>query len=183
MYSPDLLEALLTAGLFQLGAFQHREKHLPYRLRLDLLPSYPSVLAQSAKAIAELIEPLPSRLVCTSDAIALATVVSQLPGIPLVVHTGKLGQPAYNLVGAYDVGHAAALISLNTDHELDFIRQLINEAAGVGLHIAQWVSLTGIRHLNEFRHVAAIELRDMAEYLVEKGEMSAQMASLIVNDG
>jgi len=183
MYAPDLLEAVLNAGLFQLGSFQHADGHIPYRLRLDLLPSYPPVLAQSAKALAALIEPKPSRLVCTSDAIALATVVSQLLAIPLVVHSGKLGQPAHNLVGAYDVGHTATLISLNTDHEPDFIKRLIAEAAGVGLHIYQWVSLIGTGPVNELRHVAVIELRDMAEYLIERGEVSAQMASAIIPGG
>lgn len=183
MSSPDLLEAILSAGLFQLGAFQRVDKHVPFRLRLDLLPSYPAVLAQSAKALAALIELQPSRLLCTSDAVALATLVSQLLDVPLVVHSGKLGQPAHNLVGAYDVGHAAVLISLDTDHSLALIRQLVIEAAGVGLHVSQWVSLAGVGHINEFRHVAAIEMRDMAEYLVERGEVSAQMASLIVSDG
>lgn len=182
MSSPDLLEAILRAGLFQLGAFQRAGKHISFRLRLDLLPSYPAVLAQSAKALAALIELQPSRLLCTSDAVALATLVSQLLDVPLVVHSGKLGQPAHNLVGAYDVGHAAVLISLDTDHSLAFIRQLIIEASGVGLHVSQWVSLAGTAHINEFRHVAHFYRGDMAEYLVERGEVSAQMASLIVND-
>lgn len=180
MYSPDLLEAILNAGLFQLGSFQQSDAHIPYRLRLDLLPSYPAVLAQAAKAVAALIEQKPSRLVCTSDAVALATVVGQLLEIPLVVHSGKLGQPAYNLVGAYDVGHAAVLISLDTDDRSVFIEQLIEEAAGVGLHVSQWVSLIGTSRLNERRHVAVFELHDMAAYLVEKGEMNVQMASRIL---
>jgi hypothetical protein len=61
--------------------------------------------------------------------------------------------------------------------------RLVDEAANVGLHISQWVSLTGLGPINELRHVAAIELRDMAEYLVERGEVSAQMASRILGDG
>jgi hypothetical protein len=183
MYPAELMDAVLSAGLFQLGAFHHTTQHKPYRLRLDLLPSYPAVLMQSAKAVAALIEGRPSRLVCTSDAIALATVVSQALDIPLVIHSGKLGQPAHNLVGAYDVGHAAVLISLDTDQERAYIMRLVDEAANVGLHISQWVSLTGLGPINELRHVAAIELRDMAEYLVERGEVSAQMASRILGDG
>lgn len=180
MYSGELLDAVLDAGLFHLGAFQHAGGHLPYRLRLDLLPSYPAVLAQAAKAVAALIDTSPSRLVCTSDAIALATVVSQSLEVPLVVHSGLLGQPAHNLVGAYDVGHAAILISLNTDHRLDFITRLVAEAAGVGLHISQWVSLVSVEPIKELRHVAAISLRDMADYLVERREVSPQMASRII---
>ena len=182
MYSTELLDAILNAGLFQLGAFQQADDHLPYRLRLDLLTSYPAVLAQVAKAVAELIDTRPSRLVCTNDAIALATVISQFLDVPLVVHSGRLDQPAHDLVGAYDVGHVAVLISLNTDHKLAFIQQLIAEAAGVGLHISQWVSLVSTKPVNEIRHVAAINLSDMAEYLVEKGEVSAQMASRIFAD-
>lgn len=183
MYPVELMDAILSAGLVQLGAFQHTAHHKPYRLRLDLLPSYPAVLMQGAKAVVALMDGRPSRLVCTSDAIALATVVSQALEIPLVVHSGRFGQPAHNLVGAYDVGHAAALISLDTDHELAHIMRLVDEAANVGLHITQWVSLIGSRPISELRHAAVVDLRDMAEYLVKNGEVSAQMASHILNDG
>ena len=183
MYQPDLMGAILDAGLLQFGAFQQANGHDPYRLRLELIPSYPSVLAQAAQAIAELIETRPSRLVCTNTSTALATVTSQRLEIPLVVHSGKLGQPAHNLIGAYDVGHLAVLISLSTDYAPDFIECLVDEAASVGLQIAQWVSLIGnVKHVNKLRHVAAIDLHDMAEYLVERGEVSAQMAAQIFKD-
>jgi hypothetical protein len=129
-----------------------------------------------------LIDGQPSRLVCTEDALALATVVSQTLKIPLVVHSGTLGHPAHNLVGAYDVGHSAALISLMTEQAPGFIKRLAAEAASVGLNIAQWVSLIGIRPVNEIRHVAVLDLHDMTDILVERGEVSAQMASHILND-
>lgn len=182
MSLPELVDAILDAGLLQFGAFQHDDKHKPYRLHLSMLPSYPAILAQTSKAVAELIDGQPSRLVCTEDAVALATVVSQILSTPLVVHSGRLGHPAHNLVGAYDVGHSAALISLTNDHDASFIRRLIGEAAGVGLNIRQWVSLIDIRPVNDIRHAAVINLRDMADVLVERGEVSAQMASHILND-
>jgi hypothetical protein len=182
MYLPDLMDAILSAGLFQFGAFHQADKHNLYRLRFELLPSYPAVLAQAASAVTKLIDGRPSRLVCTNDSIALATIVGQTLEIPLVVHTGKLGQPAHNLIGAYDVGHAAVLISLSTDYSPGFVEKLVDEAAGVGLQIVQWVSLVGgINPVNELRHVAAIDLRDIAEYLVDRGEVSAQMAGQIFN--
>jgi hypothetical protein len=182
MHLPELVDAILSAGLLQFGAFQQGDRHKPYRLHLDMLPSYPAVLAQASTAVAALIDGQPSRLVCTEDALALATVVSQTLKIPLVVHSGTLGHPAHNLVGAYDVGHSAALISLTTQQESALIKRLVAEAAGVGLNITQWVSLIGLQPINEIRHAAVINLRDMADVLVERGEVSAQMASHILND-
>lgn len=182
MYVHDLADAILDAGLLQLGAFQQEDAHKPYCLHFNMLPSYPVVLGMAASAVKELIDGAPSRLVCTSDALALATLVSQTLAIPLVVHSGRLGHPAHNLIGAYDVGHSATLISLTTNQDAGFIKRLVGEAAGVGLNISQWVSLISIlRPVNEIRHVAAIELRDMAEALVNRGEVSAQMASHILN--
>jgi hypothetical protein len=182
MHLSDLVDAILDAGLLQFGAFQHADASSSYRLHLSMLPSYPAVLAQTSNAVATLIDGQPSRLVCTEDAISLATLVSQTLSIPLVVHSGRLGHPAHNLVGAYDVGHSAALISLTTQQDSAFIKRLVAEAAGVGLNITQWVSLIGLQPINEIRHAAVLNLRDMADVLVERGEVSAQMASHILND-
>lgn len=183
MFSASLRDGIMSAGLLQFGSFQHDSEHFSYYLCLDLLPSYPSILAHGAKAVLEQIASRPSRIVCTVDSIALATVVSQISAIPLVIHNGKPGQPAQNLIGAYDVGHAAILLSLNTDHPPEFIERLITEAASVGLHIIQWVSLVSARPVNEIRHAAAINLQDMAAYFVETGEVSAQTTVRIFNAG
>jgi hypothetical protein len=108
--NPDetLLEALLMAGIIQFGYFidEQRGEPAPFRLQFELLPAYPRLLDQAADVVAGPLKPMDlHRLVCDQHSLALAVCVSQKLDIPLVYNQGN------GIVGAYDVGHPAALIA------------------------------------------------------------------------
>lgn len=109
MNSDDtLVEALLTAGIIQFGHFidDGGGEPAPFRLQFELLPAYPRLLDQAADAVSNRLREVGlQRLVCNQDSLPLAVCVSQKLGIPLVYNQSS------GMVGAYDVGHPAALIA------------------------------------------------------------------------
>lgn len=181
MFAARLLEGILGAGLIQFGDFVQADgTHSTKLLRLDMLPSYPEVLRLAADAIAAFIEPSQvSRLVCTPEAIAVAVLVGQVLEIPLVIHSGTMGKPSHHLVGAYDIGHPTVLISLTTHFPAGAIARLNADAASVGLQIVGWAVVLETVSNNELRHSAALTLREVAEYLANRGEISPNMAAQV----
>ena len=182
MFEARLMESILNAGLIQFGDFVHADgTHSTWQLRFDMLPSYPDVLRLAAGTVAAFIEPTQvSRLVCTPEAVALATLVGQVLGIPLVIHTGVIGRPSHHLVGAYDIGHPAVLISLTTHFPAGYVARLHADAASVGLQIIDWVVVLEIAANKDLRHSAALTLHDVAENLMDRGEITPGMALQIV---
>lgn len=180
MSAPELINAILSAGLLQFGAFEQIGRHVAYHSRLATLPSYPSVLKLAAEAVADLLaEPLPDRLVCAHDAVALATLVSQRVDVPLVVHSGASGGSARTLIGAYDVGHPAIFISLTTDFPDGFVERLAADAGAVGLQMTRWISLLTTAQPTGLPHQSAITLADVADRMLASGEITAAMAARI----
>ena len=140
---------LLETGLVQFGLFENplTGYMMPYRLRLELLAAYPILLRQAADdALAVLDDNTlkADRLVSTSDAIPLSVLINQQTGVPLVYSRGCGDNPVHDLIGAYDVGHPAVLITNTVD---DSVNSFIQKAGRVGLIIEQIVVLmdTGYR--------------------------------------
>lgn len=107
----DLIPLFMEAGLVQFGRFQDGAGARPFLLRLDYLPAYPDVLRRVAQAAAGEIEGLTvHRLVAAADAVPLGVALSLETDLSLVYSRGQNEEAVYDLVGAYNIGHAAALV-------------------------------------------------------------------------
>ena len=128
----ELLTLLLETGLLQFGWFD--EERVPFQLNLDLLPSYPDVLAQLVEYAAPLVGQV-DHLISVPSALPFGVSLSLKTGVPLVYSRGiDNSTPAYDLVGAYDIGHPALLIANDQSHS-DKLASLMNNARQVGLEI------------------------------------------------
>lgn len=180
MHISNLIDELLGAGLVQFGAFAGDEKTFSCRLRMDMLASYPRALKLAAEAITSALSGQTfDRLLCTHDSQPLATLISQMTGIPLVIHSGVLGNPVHQLIGAYDIGHPTALISMTAAYPNGFISRLLNEAAGVGLSCSDWIVLIDTDGSNNAVRQPVITLKDITGWMVSQGEISAETAANI----
>lgn len=167
-----LLEGLLSAGLIQFGRFAGTNGFDPLRLHLELLPSYPQVLSDAASTLEALNADVAyDFVVAAPDALVLATALSQRRSLPLVYSRGRGETPTHDLVGAYDVGHPALLVSLIHDDERALDR-LMRSALSVGLEIvgaAALIDLGGSADVNQRPRLSVWTLRGLVDELVGQG--------------
>ncbi|MAS34306.1 MAG: hypothetical protein CL610_09880 [Anaerolineaceae bacterium] len=166
----DLATLLADCGLIQFGRFDHQQ---PYQLHLELLPSYPDVLEQITKQAVSLVGEAIDHLVCMHDALPLGTALSLKTEIPLVYSRGILaGAPVDNLVGAYDIGHPALLIT-NSLRDADGIAQIVRQAHQVGLEINRVLTLVdeGNSAYSDLETVAILPLSNILDALEESGSL------------
>lgn len=134
-----IAQSLLETGLLQFGYFVEAERILPYSLRLEMLSAYPQLMQQILYLA---VQALPAghydRLVAHSDAIPFGTGLALQTGIPLVYSRGRGESAAYDLVGAYDVGHPALLVVNSIQPEMS---HLVKQCSSVGLEIAAVLQL------------------------------------------
>ncbi|MBC8098091.1 MAG: hypothetical protein H7Y11_01495 [Armatimonadetes bacterium] len=176
MNKRELAAQLVKSGLIEFGYFQN-PKPGAYRLRFDLLPAYPQLLGQVATALIALFDTATiDRWVCDSDSVPLGTAISLQTGIPLVYSAGKGEAPLYDLVGAYDVGHPAALI-LNVVTDAGLVHRLIAQGAQVGLEIKTGVALMGINATPEITPLLPFET--FIRHLMDAGMLPAGQATAI----
>lgn len=126
---------LFNTGILQFGRFtDDKGTAQPYRLRLEMLAAYPSLLQQVAYRGVQQLAHLPSfdRFVTLSDSIPIATAISLNTGISLIYSRGTTQPLVHDLVGAYDVGHPTCLIVNSVD---DTMKTFINASRKVGLEI------------------------------------------------
>lgn len=136
-----LLQQLVETGLLQFGRFAQPAGYEPILLNLDLLPAYPDVLRLAATNLQSLISGSQAeRLLCSADSLPLGVAVSLQSGIPLVYSRGANMLPAFDLVGAYDIGHPTLLLT-NTTPALADIETLVKNARRVGLDVIGWTAL------------------------------------------
>lgn len=159
----DVLQALLERDLIQFGYFEDGE---PIRFRLDLLPAYPDVLQLIANQLAVRISQSVAvdRIVCTRDAIAPALALSLQTSIPLVYGSDTSRAPVHDLVGAYDVGHPAALMTLVID-DVKKLSEFMRRMKRVGLetqHIYSIVTLTNLDRIDGLPVTALLRFADIA---------------------
>ena len=141
----DLAELLLEAGLIQFGAFEEQGRMAPYQLHLELLPSYPDILEQVVTEVAARLGPV-DHLLCTADAVPVGVALGLRKSLPLVYSRGSDAPAVSDLVGAYDIGHKAALI-VTSLADVARTQRLIDGARRVGLDTQQLIAVvdTGAR--------------------------------------
>lgn len=162
-----LADELFTCGLIQV-TLPAGDERARLDVRLDMLPSYPALLASIGAAVMPLVSDDIERLVCPADSVALGVAVSLATGLPLVWHTGVMGAPTQNFVGAYDIDHPTLLLRLTDKADLtDFIR----EAGQVGLTVKQQVALLG----DKDNSAVLVDLHDAVWARVKAGKMPARL--------
>jgi hypothetical protein len=171
---------LLKSGLVQFGRFQLNGEVQPMTLRLDLLPSYPSLL----RRLVELAQPfIPNtrydRILSTPEAIPFGTSLSVTSQIPLVYSQGSNLLPVHDLVGAYDVGHPAILVTNVLRNDTKFA-QLIERAGRVGLNVERVLAVLGDDHRpTKLDAVTLINLPDLLTDLVGQGIVPKKQAEAV----
>lgn len=135
----ELLQLVLDTGLLQFGSFSGS----PYKWHLEYLPSYPDVLKVLAGQAAEIVQTV-DHMVCPASALPLATAISLRTNIPLVYGAEGASTSTPALIGAYDIGHPAALV-VNDLADASGSNDCIDYAALVGLEIKQVITLVGFR--------------------------------------
>lgn len=141
----DLIPLLLDAGLLQFGRFITKHGIIPLRTHLEMLASYPDVLAVVVERAATEISGLQvDRMLCGPSALPLGTALSMKTGIPLVYSRGSHAPAVNDLVGAYDIGHPTLVLANSLDAG-DELALLVQKARHVGLetHTALVVLDTG----------------------------------------
>jgi hypothetical protein len=159
--------ALLDHGLLEVGVFQTEQGQRSFRLHLDMLPAYPMLLALYAQNIAAQLVSV-DRLVCPPDSVPLGVAVSLQTQLPLVYSRGRGEAPVQDWVGAYDVGHPAALICNTLPDQATWVlwhKQL----ASVGLNVVQIIALLEIRSM--VADVPVHSLMSLDEWLRSEPEM------------
>lgn len=132
-FKTDLTLLLLETGLLQFGRFAQGADWRPYRLNLEMLPSYPDVLEQIIEWASSKTGKV-DHLVCLPSALPFGVGLSLRTSVPLVYSRGTQDAPVFDLVGAYDIGHPAALLA-NDLTQLEDVERLWTEARCVGLDI------------------------------------------------
>ena len=174
MADENLIDALVNAGLVQFGYFAGRDRDeiSPVRLNLALLPDYPDVLKLITDTLAmRLVKRTVERLICMSDSVPLGVAVSLKTGIPLVYSRGQ-GEPAvYDLAGAYDVGHPAALV-MNVFDQMMPVAKLQENARRVGLNIQYGMAILGLSMTSELIE-PLLRLDEMVDSLAARDRLPA----------
>ncbi len=172
-----LIEGLTTHGLVQFGRFITEGQAQPLRFSLTLLPAYPHLLNAIADALAARIKRGVEFLLCANSDIPLGTAVSLRTGIPLVFSVGQGQPPARDLVGAYDVGHRAALAAYQGRGLVDH-SSIVRNAHRVGLDVVQHLTvLDG----SETGGDGILNVFDLVETLQHNGKLSSPLAANVRN--
>ncbi|HEX2905300.1 MAG TPA: hypothetical protein VHO69_00460 [Phototrophicaceae bacterium] len=131
----DLTNLLVETGIVQFGRFQHPTSERPFLLSLEYLPAYPEVLKRITQTIQTRFEQKTAqRLVATTDAIPLGVALALNTGISLVYSRGQGQEAVYDLVGAYNIGHTAVLLTNVLENTAE-LSTFITMAQRVGLEI------------------------------------------------
>lgn len=139
--NPELTRLFMETGLVQFGRFPDGNDTCPFRLNLDYLPAYPDVLRLVVQAAQQQLEGLPmQRLVATAEAVPLGVALSLASDVSLVYSRGSTREAVYDLAGAYNIGHAAVLVTNMLDDPL-VLHRFITAAQRVGLEIHTLLAL------------------------------------------
>lgn len=176
-------QRLIQAGLIQFGAFPRTGEVVPFDLTLKLVASYPDLLRDLADAAAERLDGVPmTRLLATSEAVPLGVALALRLGVPLVYSKGSGSSPVDDLVGAYDIGHPALLVtnSVGFDHSVE---NLVKGARRVGLEIHTLVTLLEGRPpaLEELgvNVIPLVRLGELVDQLRAAGDLPGGQANLV----
>lgn len=168
---------LLDAGLIQFGWFASASEIVPFAPDLDMLASYPAILSQIVtEAQAVLSEVQVTRLLCPLPALPFGVAYSLSSGIPLVYSRGESQQAVFDLIGAYDIGHATLLLTNTFAGEP---LPLISEARRVGLDVHTVVPILEVRpapRRADLKVLPLLRLADVVREAVDGGRISRDHA-------
>lgn len=142
--SSELAEKLLDAGLIQFGRFQVSNHPVPFRMLLDYLPAHPALLGQLAQAVSAWLPTGIDRVLVERDDLALGVALSLNSGIPLIYSREQCEDAAFDLVGAYNSGHRAVLVTTVLDNA-ENVTALAARARRVGLDVRNLLALISVR--------------------------------------
>jgi len=177
----ELINNLIESGLVQFGLFGDAD---PIRISLHLLPSYPRILDAVVRAMSAEFDLEIARLdyfIATIESLPIATALSLLTNKPLVYSRGRGEAPTHDLVGAYDVGHPAALI---VDSWREETAPLIEGAQRVGLDIVRTVAVIDNGNRPDDEHIrfrSVINLRDVMMHLSREGRLPQPQAQAVLD--
>lgn len=172
-----LYKAFVEAGLIQFGYFDGA----PLKMSLELLPSYPDILAHLAEEALQPIQAInPERLVSTLGALPLTTLISHKTQLPIVYSLGTSESPVHDLVGAYDVGHPSILLDLEWQGEIK-TTAFMQRAESVGLNIQGVITVLSIRPkpLRGIRVIPLVDLHDFLDSIEQSGMIPRGQASAV----
>jgi hypothetical protein len=157
---------LAEAGLLQFGSFYVDGVESPVQTYLDMLPSYPDVLRELVQVMAPLV-PKVDYLLAAADSVPLGVALSLQGDVPLVYSRGTDDPAVFDLVGAYDIGHPAALVT-NVFGDNDSTLKLAKKSEGVGLEIRRAVCVLNLRArlFSAFPVTALLSLDDLLDDFV-----------------
>ena len=170
-----MIDNFLKAGLLQFGVFGKQET--PFKLNFQLLPSYPHILQEIAQKTLPVVQGM-DRLLCEASAVPLGVAISLASNIPLVYSLGTDQAGVYDLIGAYDVGHPAALIL----HQWDDAKHpaLIEKAARVGLEIKHIVTLFDFGQPADYEITPIFNFETVIRDLAARGVIPQMQADTVI---
>ncbi len=161
---------LLDCGLLQFGLIGED----PWRLHVDLLPSYPDLLHELAIFTEPHLQGV-DRLLAANGAMAWGCALALRQRIPLVHCRGG------ELVGAYDIGHPTLLLACGVEED-DELLALVQRAGRVGLEVCALVSLVdpGRDRLGKVPVHTLLDLEKLVQDLVAAGALPAGQGRLVM---
>ncbi|MBZ0296067.1 MAG: hypothetical protein K8L99_26135 [Anaerolineae bacterium] len=172
----ELIEAFIETGILQFGSFGPDQS--PMRFNFHLLPSYPDILQMLIDRMQPLVGDV-NRLLCSVETMPIGIGLSLQSGIPLVYSQGNNEAAVYDLVGAYDIGHPAALV-INILANDDQVNRLVASARGVGLNIHHILAIVDFEYKQtsiECRSLVTIS--EMLTYLRQNQHLRAPHLQVI----
>jgi orotate phosphoribosyltransferase len=178
-----LIEMIIDAGLIQFGGFGDQPMQAPVQFKLEMLASYPELLEVIASRIGGVIDVNKiDHLLCTPDAIPLAVAVSLQTKIPLI-YSRIQASGAIELIGAYDIGHPALLVTNMIDVSSPGTG-LISHASRFGLEIVHIVGVIDCERgdlSQRVEHVTLMRLSEIVRKLSQNGQLPTRQAQAVLD--
>jgi hypothetical protein len=152
----------------------------PFSLHLDMLASYPAALAAVIDAAQVAVQGVDyDRLLCSFDAVPFGVALGLGAGIPLVYSRGSGDQPVSDLIGAYDIGHPALLLTNSVGWEA-YPAHLISGAKRVGLEVHTVLTVLETRPVREAAKVLPLlRLGEVVGDMEAAGRIPARHAQAV----
>lgn len=179
----SIVGRLIDAGLIQFGSFVRGGETLPVDLHLSMIGSYPDLLDGVAALAADRIRSTnATHLLSTSDAVPFGTALSLRTRIPLVYSRGGGDAAVFDLIGAYDIGHPALLITNAVGFDAS-PQTLVQSARRVGLEIHTLVAILEARKADPLPDVSVVSLfrlRDIVDELAASERLPRGQAERVL---
>lgn len=180
----QLADLLLDTGMLQFGLFRQGEEFVPFRFSLGYLPAYPQALSTLASAASALIADMEvDRLVAVPDALPFGVALSLQTGCSLAYSRGKGEEAAFDLVGAYNAGHRAVLLT-NVLHRYEPLLPLVADTHRVGLDVRTVLALVDLGLEESPANLEACSVLRLPEGipdLVSRGRLPDKQADAVLN--